>query len=464
MRKLTEITRRELFDIIQNGFSKVIDNGVFIDLLEPLEASAKTRKIIMPYYGRLTEIEFLDRLYDLEQLPSTDKRYKNAKGDIYCHTISFNDWPEFWFLDDDRFELKDGFEDEKLLRFLCEMLHPAVRDESSPWKDYLDRFNELLRVDGYELYSSYKISGRDIFKYREYVPLPELFDDNMLFTNRYKGSITYAGDEKIDLICQDVTVKTKRKLSNTLEKFAEPQKIYPDRYSSLDIITDAMYMALERLNEAHAVQIIELNEIGEFGNRYTKRLVDIFTPFLFDIVELQFDQLSKTEKTDFRDEINRIFAQSHLAFILSERGYIEKVFKYEVLDNTIGENVGQITEVGLRDLLDEAIVLHRRPDDFSRKVAMEKIWDALERLKTYYSQLSKANSIEKIIYEIADGQQDLIDLFDTEFRALTSIGNDFRIRHHETNKIEITDPRHYDYFFNRCLSLIALAIQYLSRA
>ena len=28
-------------------------------------------------------------------------------------------------------------------------------------------------------------------------------------------------------------------------------------------------------------------------------------------------------------------------------------------------------------------------------------------------------------------------------------------------RTQIQDPRHYDYFFNRCLSLIALAIQYL---
>ena len=51
--------------------------------------------------------------------------------------------------------------------------------------------------------------------------------------------------------------------------------------------------------------------------------------------------------------------------------------------------------------------------------------------------------------------------FDTEFQALTKIGNNFRIRHHETDKVEITDVRHYDYFFNRFLSLIALALQYL---
>jgi hypothetical protein len=52
-------------------------------------------------------------------------------------------------------------------------------------------------------------------------------------------------------------------------------------------------------------------------------------------------------------------------------------------------------------------------------------------------------------------------LFEEEFRVLTNIGNRFCIRHHETNKINITDIRHCDYFFNRCLSLIALALQYL---
>ena len=75
--------------------------------------------------------------------------------------------------------------------------------------------------------------------------------------------------------------------------------------------------------------------------------------------------------------------------------------------------------------------------------------------------MNKRDSAAKIVSYISGGQADYITLFDTEFQALTKIGNNFRIRHHETDKVEITDVRHYDYFFNRCLSLIALAIQYL---
>ena len=63
---------------------------------------------------------------------------------------------------------------------------------------------------------------------------------------------------------------------------------------------------------------------------------------------------------------------------------------------------------------------------------------------------------------MANNQTSFETLFNDEFVALTKIGNNYRIRHHETDKIDITDTRHYDYFFNRCLSLIALAIQYLN--
>ena len=110
---------------------------------------------------------------------------------------------------------------------------------------------------------------------------------------------------------------------------------------------------------------------------------------------------------------------------------------------------------------DLAIEKHMQPNLQSHKDAVEKLWDVLERLKTYYADLDKRQSADKIIEDMACGQDAYKTLFSTEFKELTTIGNDFRIRHHETNKIDIVDIRHYDYFFNRCLALIALALQYL---
>ena len=118
-----------------------------------------------------------------------------------------------------------------------------------------------------------------------------------------------------------------------------------------------------------------------------------------------------------------------------------------------------IEEAGLKELLQEANTYY---EEGNLKIAVEKLWDAFERLKTYYSPtLDKKKSVKRIINDISENKEPFKKLFEKEFFELTKIGNDFRIRHHETTKIDIDDNRHYDYFYNRCLSIIKLALQYL---
>ena len=65
-------------------------------------------------------------------------------------------------------------------------------------------------------------------------------------------------------------------------------------------------------------------------------------------------------------------------------------------------------------------------------------------MKTYYlPELDKRKSAEKIVDDMSQGNDDYKEVFDNEFLALTKIGNNFRIRHHERNKIDITDNRQY---------------------
>ena len=79
-------------------------------------------------YGRLEEEEFLSRLYDLSNLPSTDSRFSTAVGDIRQHRVNNYDWEDDWIFSDSRFQLLDG-DDEVFLRFLCETIHPVVRPD-----------------------------------------------------------------------------------------------------------------------------------------------------------------------------------------------------------------------------------------------------------------------------------------------------------------------------------------------
>ena len=163
----------------------------------------------------------------------------------------------------------------------------------------------------------------------------------------------------------------------------------------------------------------------------------------------------------FQKGINDIFTKTGLLYRLNDDEEVERIFEYTPLTGETETAIATVAESGTRQLLNEAISIHKSPFPNAPRDAAEKIWDALERLKTYYPALDKKASASKIVNDMAGGQADFATLFDTEFVILTKIGNDFRIRHHETNKIDITDVRHYDYFFNRCLSLIALAIQYL---
>lgn len=73
--------------------------------------------------------------------------------------------------------------------------------------------------------------------------------------------------------------------------------------------------------------------------------------------------------------------------------------------------------------------------------------------------LDKKKSSEKLISLISNGNEDFKDLFNTEYKTLTDIGNKFRIRHHETDKIDIDDDRYYDYLYiDVCLLLSCLCV------
>lgn len=164
---------------------------------------------------------------------------------------------------------------------------------------------------------------------------------------------------------------------------------------------------------------------------------------------------------DFQNEINTIFKKTGLQYILTDSKRIERVTENSDVIKNAFDTVQHLQEQGAKDLIEEALVLYKSPRPESRRDAMEKIWDAFERIKTYYPNLNKKQSADKVIDNISQGNADYKNMIEEEFHKLTSIGNSFRIRHHETDKIDITDPNFYDYFFERCLSTVLLAVKYL---
>jgi len=93
--------------------------------------------------------------------------------------------------------------------------------------------------------------------------------------------------------------------------------------------------------------------------------------------------------------------------------------------------------------------------------ALEKIWDAFERMKTYYMDKKKKQSIEELIQLASKGNIEFANLLNNECKSLTTIGNKYQIRHFETDKIEIKDNKHIDYLYYRMISLIHLFLSEL---
>lgn len=202
-------------------------------------------------------------------------------------------------------------------------------------------------------------------------------------------------------------------------------------------------------------------------------LIEYFAKNIKDISERWNNERYKNYKTihcydtsdvfiEFQNEINGLFNDSGILFELTSEKIIERIINTSPLPEAIEPKIDLVQEDGIRELMRDAIALYKTPYPSARQDSVEKLWDALERLKTYYVGMSKKDSVEKIVHEMTGGNANFVVLFNEEFIKLTKIGNDYRIRHHETNKIDINDERYYDYLFNRCLSLIALTLEYLN--
>lgn len=134
--KISELTRRDIFDAI------AIEN--------------------VNCYGRLSEIDFLGRIFDLQNLPSSDSRFDNAAGDIWQHTVNNDDWDAGWIFNDDRFNLLNGG-DEVFLRFLCETIHPVVRSDGTEAERLCQLYNSYLKNDGFQIVERTRMSGHPVY-------------------------------------------------------------------------------------------------------------------------------------------------------------------------------------------------------------------------------------------------------------------------------------------------------------
>lgn len=163
--------------------------------------------------------------------------------------------------------------------------------------------------------------------------------------------------------------------------------------------------------------------------------------------KLDFDIEYKKAIKEFKEILNDSLQSDEgmdLSYLLNLNINVELLFDRKTKTN----------DIKLDSLINEAKDRFFIPKD--KQIALEKLWDAFERIKTYFDSNKKKSSSELVSITSKGFSNEIID---NEFKLLTKIGNEFKIRHHETDKVEISKPKHIDYLFFRMLSLIDLCIK-----
>ena len=429
LKKITEITRKGIAKLFKEGF---IDDTCF--LWDSKYSSPNNGKIFYVYHGDLSELDFLKIMYPLETMSSDDPRYSNAENDIRQHTINNDDYEYGWVFTDDRFGLNNG-DDETLLKFLCTVFHPSYRNEEGYWKEYLAKIQDLLRKDGYELYISKYISGREVYEWRELTDVEIRYSCFVPFSQRYKDK---------NITVPKIT-KAKRRLLNAL-------MIQKENIENLHTDTGFNYQLTTREAVVEDIKKFYMPKAFDDNGNYTqeedleKLVLNSSPKTVFDIIELY----AKYNSVGFEDEVNTILDGLHYKLLDGK----------VMVQTTVEVKAVEAKEPNLRELIKTAESYFKKEDIVSKQTALEKIWDALEKLKTYYTT-DKKQSVQMVINKISQEDAETTDIFNKEFDYLTKFGNTHQIRHFETGKTAIKDARMKEYWYTRCLALINLAIKYI---
>lgn len=121
------------------------------------------------YDGILT---FLNKIWDLKEMPSTDSRFKNAYEDANQHIVNNSDWTiEYLFTE--RLNLIDG-DENKFVIFLETVVNPTVRKNKDEILLYVSKINNIIQVSGHKLILTDYFEELPVYKFKDSTKLSDL--------------------------------------------------------------------------------------------------------------------------------------------------------------------------------------------------------------------------------------------------------------------------------------------------
>jgi hypothetical protein len=138
-----------------------------------------------------------------------------------------------------------------------------------------------------------------------------------VFSRRYSSIIDVGNGKMDDSICGEIPYITRKRISGIMREFAEPQKYQRGRYDNDEVVSDALTEAAFRLNDILGYDAVNSN-MGFIAWSGYDNLSLLFTPHLFDLIELQCSELSSEEAIAYQREINDLFQDDNIPWLLCD--------------------------------------------------------------------------------------------------------------------------------------------------
>jgi hypothetical protein len=170
---------------------------------------------------------------------------------------------------------------------------------------------------------------------------------------------------------------------------------------------------------------------------------------------LTFDQ--EEGRNEFRALVNRLFSRNGVAFEMLSNGRIVRVLPL-VLGEDLQRAAFNSGDRTLDLLLEESRTKFTDRSPLVRREALERLWDAWERLKSLADPQDKKKSVQKIL-DALTSEPNLRARLEAEARELNDIGNSHLIRHYEVQQAPVIDVDLVDYLFHRLFAMIQLMLR-----
>lgn len=165
-------------------------------------------------------------------------------------------------------------------------------------------------------------------------------------------------------------------------------------------------------------------------------------------------------RISFSRDVNRAFERNGIAFELRD-GMVTRLAP-AVLDESLALAHFHSGDATLDALLGTARSKFLDRSLTVRREAVEKLWDAWERLKTLEPGKDKKARATTLL-DVAATEAIFRAQLERESHELTKIGNTFMIRHTETDKVPLVDSHQVDYLFHRMFAMIMLLLHATGR-